>query len=330
MEKPDLLYSAPPHLNSGDTVSRAMRDVLLALVPIVVVSTIFYRLNAIFILLVCNITAAFTAWGMRKLIGKPHSLEDLSAFVTGTLLALALPPTFPWWLAVIGTFLAVGVAKEMCGGLGWNMFNPAVFGRVALIILAPAFVWLNADMAPLHLRFGIIDVTSGATPLALLKLGQGQLLPSYSALFIAHPGGSMAESSVLAVLIGGLYLLYRGHINWRTPVFAIGTVFALTMLLGSNPFYHVLAGGLVFGSFFMATDWVTTPITDAGKIIFGVGMGIIVSLIRLYQAAPEGVAFSILLMNPLVPLIDALTRPRKFGQIVEARIPVIRIKTVSK
>lgn len=314
MQLNGFIVTPPPHLHSGDTVQKAMLDVLIGTIPVLAVSLYFFKWVAVVMVLICVSTAILTELLANTIRGKPLLSRDLSSTVTGVLLALCLPATFPWWLAVIATVMAIGVAKELMGGLGWNLFNPALFGRISVIVLAPALVKLNADLAPLKLRMAGLDVISGATPMALVKLGTEEV-PGSLSLFLGFPGGSLAETSSLAILIGGLWLIYRQVIDWRTPVSILATVMILTSALGSNPFFHFVAGGLMLGSFFMATDWVTSPITDTGKVIFGICIGTLIVLFRLYQAMPEGVAFSIIIINVFVPLIDRLTRRAKFGEV---------------
>lgn len=315
MSEVKLTVTDSPHLASGESVPRAMLDVVLALIPVTLVSIYFFRFNAVFLLAVCLVTAALTDVVARRLRGLGHSLRDGSALVTGLLVALCFSPVASWWLAALGTILAVGVAKELMGGLGWNRFNPAALGRGSVVILGPLMVSLNQYLAPLQVRLpmaaSVTDSVTAATPLALLKAGTLDI--GYGRLLLAYPGGAMAEVSVLALLLGGIYLIYRGHVCWKIPATMIGTVAVLSLVLGSDPIYHVLSGGLMLGAFFMATDWVTSPVTDRGRIVFGIGIGVLVILFRLVLAPTEGVAFAILIMNALVPTIDGLTRRARFG-----------------
>jgi len=310
-----LIVSPPPHIKSGVTVPTAMRDVLIALLPVTLTSVYFYRLNAVFIVAVCLAAAALTDLTIRRILGRPSSVSDGSALVTGWLVALCFSPTgaWSWWTAAAATFIGVGLAKEMMGGLGFNRYNPALFGRACVIILAPLFVLLNPEFSELAVRFPMPDAISTATPMALLK--QGMQGPAYLRLFLANAGGALGETSALALILGGVYLYLRGHICWRIPVSLVGTVVALTAILGRDPVVHALAGGLLLGAIFMATDWVTSPVTDQGKIVFGVAIGVLVVVFRLFLGPVEGVAFSILIMNGFVPLIDGALRRLKFGEV---------------
>ncbi len=307
MTNAKLVVTPPPHLSRRGTVGGAMRDVTLALLPVTLVSVYFFRGYALMLVAVCIVTAVLTELAFRSLMNRPVSLHDGSAILTGLFVALLLPPTAAPWTAAVATFLAIGVAKELMGGLGWNRLNPALFGRVVIILLAPALPFLNHSIMP-----WAIDAVSSATPLALLS--QGVAMPSNWELFTAFPGGALAETSPLALLLGGAYLLNRRHINWRIPASMIGTVFVLTAILGQNPIQHILTGGIMLGAFFMATDWVTSPINDRGKIAFGVAIGALTVLFRVGLAPTEGVAFSILIMNAFVPLIERLTKRPSFSE----------------
>lgn len=307
-----LVVTPPPHLKGKGTVSEAMRDVLIALAPVSLVSIYFFRLHAVFLIAVCVGTAALTEIIFRKSMKKTPTLGDLSAVLTGLFVALLLSPVTAWWTAVLATFLAVGVAKELMGGLGWNLFNPALFGRVAVIILAPWFAFLNTDFATLAPYLGRIDAVAQATPLALLQ--QGATMPGYATMFLGYPGGALSETSALALLLGAAFLLYRRHITWHIPVTMIGTVLVLSTMAGQDPLYHVLSGGLLIGAFYMATDWVTSPINPKGRIVFGIAIGILVVVFRLALAPTEGVAFSILIMNAFVPYIERVTKRASFSE----------------
>ncbi len=302
-----LIFSSAPHLKDNMTVSTAMRDVFLALLPVTLVAIYFFKAYAVVLIAVCLLTAAATETVFRLGMKKSPSLQDGSALLTGLFVALLMPPTAAWWTAAFATFIAVGIAKELMGGLGWNLFNPALFGRVSIIILAPFLPFLNTSSLP-----WAIDVVSTATPLAMLK--QGMAMPGYGELLMAFPGGSLSETSALALLIGGAYLLYKKHINWQTPTTILATVFVLTLVAGQNPIYHLLSGGLLLGAFFMATDWVTSPITEKGEVIFGIAIGVLIFLFRVVLPPTEGVAFAILIMNPFVPLIDSMTRRPSFSE----------------
>lgn len=320
----NLQVSSSPHLHAGDQVSTAMRDVTLALMPVTLVACYFFKFNVPFLILVCVVTAMFTEVLFRRAMRKKPQLEDGSAILTGVLVALSFSAATPWWLAAAATFIAVGLAKEYLGGLGWNRFNPALFGRVSVILFAPWLVYLNNEFFYWRVSFPGIDSITQATPLTMLQMGLP--LPNMGTFFIATQGGGIAESSALALIVGGAYLLYKKHITWQIPVSMLTTVFVGTALLGEHPVYHLLSGGLLLGAFFMATDWVTSPITKKGQIVFGVCIGIIVVVFRVLLAPTEGVAFAILIMNAFVPLIDRLTRRKRFGeqkaQVVQKAVPV--------
>lgn len=308
-----LTVNPSPHLHSPVTVPKAMRDVLIALLPVTLVSIYWFKFAAVFLILVCLVTAVLTELIFRKVLRKPATLHDCSALVTGLLVALLFGPGVAWWTAALCTFIGIGVAKELMGGLGWNRFNPALFGRISVILLVGIFTALSSAFAPLRPFFGSLDVVTQATPLALLK--QGLAMPGLGSLFLAHPGGALGETSVLALLIGGAYLLYKEHITWHIPVSIMGAVVVLAALFGKHPLYHLFAGGVMIGAIFMATDWVTSPITPKGKIIFGLAIGVLVMIFRVALGPTEGVAFSIVIMNAFVPAIDRLTKQPKFGEV---------------
>lgn len=306
MDNQKLVFTPAPHLKLESTVDQAMRDVIIALIPVCLVAVYFFKFYAVFMIAVCMATAAITELVFRKVMKKESSLNDYSALLTGLLVALCFPATAAWWMGALATFIAVGIAKELMGGLGWNRFNPALFGRVAIIVLAPVIVLIGTNLLPLSTDFGAVDVVTRATPLAMLK--QGMEMPSIAKLFFAYPGGAMSEVSPFALLLGAAYLFYRGHIKWHIPVSILATVAVLALITGQNPLYHLFTGGMFLGAFFMATDWVTCPITDKGKLIFGVAIGVLIIIFRVGLAPTEGVAFSILIMNAFVPLIDRITK----------------------
>ena len=312
MDNQKLVYTPAPHLKSDATVSQAMRDVIIALIPICLVAIYFFQFYAVFTIAVCLAAAAITELIFRKVMNKKPSLHDYSALLTGLLVALLYPATTAWWMPALATFIAVGVAKELMGGLGWNRFNPALFGRVVMIIFAPWFVTIGVDFLPWTISFGPVDTITTATPLAMLQ--RGMEMPGLVELFFAFPGGAMSEVSPFALLLGAAYLFYRGHINWRVPVAILASVFVLTLVVGQNPLYHLFTGGIFLGAFFMATDWVTCPITDKGKWIFGIAIGVLIVVFRVGLAPTEGVAFAILIMNAFVPVIDKATKRPSFSE----------------
>lgn len=314
-----LVVSSSPHLWEGTTVSKIMGDVLLALVPAALGSIYFFGWRAAVIICLSMGAAALTELGCQRLMGRPSSLSDGSAMITGLLLAFNLPPTVPFWLPVVGSIFAIAVAKQVFGGLGRNFVNPALAARAFLLSAWPAL--MTSWSKP-------FDAVTTATPLAMLPRPLGAApeavgaLPSYLDLFLGRVGGSLGETSALLLLIGAAYLLWRRIIDWRIPVGYLGTVAVLTWIFGGqgglfhgDPFYHLLSGGLILGAFFMATDYVTSPITAKGRWIYAFGCGLITSLVRLYGGYPEGVSYSILIMNVVAPLIDRFTVPVPFGGV---------------
>lgn len=320
-----LVFSAPPHLRDKGTVSAAMRDVFIALLPITAAAIYFYRLNAIFVIAVCLVSAVLTELLFTRILNKKSHLNDWSALLTGLLVALTFSATTEWWKAAIASFIAIGIAKELMGGLGWNRFNPALFGRVSIIILAPLLAYVTGWLAPFGVKFGSVDAITQATPLAMLKTGLA--MPPLIQLFLAFPGGgALSEISPLALLIGAAYLFYKRHISWHIPVSIIAMVALLTLILGQNPLYQLFTGGIMLGAFFMATDWVTSPFTQTGKLIFGMAIGILIVVFRLGLAPTEGVAYAILIMNAFVPMIERGTYRRQFGKIKAVVVPMAEKK----
>ena len=303
----NMIVSVNPHIYAKDTTQTIMRDVLIALFPAVIASIVFFGVKALLVEVVCVATAMLCEWAFEKITKKPCTVMDLSAAVTGLILALNLPVDIPVWQAMFGSFVAVIVVKQFFGGIGQNFANPAITARVIMLVAFSGAMTSWAVPA-------FADATSAATPLAVIAGGEGQL-PSLLQMFLGARGGSMGETSCLALLIGGAYLIYRRVISWHTPVAFMGTVLVLTALLGEQPLYQVMAGGLFLGAIFMATDYTTSPPTPAGKLIFGVGCGLITVLIRVWGNYPEGVSFSILLMNILNPYISDWTRTKPFGGV---------------
>jgi electron transport complex protein RnfD len=308
-----LIVSSSPHLHSPDNVPAAMRDVLIALVPALVAAVYYFRLPAVMVILACVVSAYLAELVCLKIMKRESTTREYSAVVTGLLLAFCLPPTLPVWMAALGAIFAVVIAKHLFGGLGHNIFNPALIGRAFLLASFP--VAMTTWTSP-------IDGLTTASPLGIMKEAAGQQLPGIAELFLGNVSGSLGETSALALLIGGLYLLYKKHIDWRIPGSYLGTVFVLTSIVAAvkgqgleYPIFHLFAGGLFLGAFFMATDWVTSPVTKTGRLIFGAGAGVLVVLIRLKGGYPEGVCYSILLMNVVTPLIDRYTKARVFGRV---------------
>ena len=302
-----MIISVSPHIRAKDNTSTIMRDVLIALLPAVVASVIFFGFMALVKECVCVVCCVFFEWLFEKGMKRPSTVGDLSAAVTGLILALNLPVGIQIWQIVVGAAVAIIVVKQLFGGIGHNFANPAITARIVM------FLAFSSAMATWTAP-NLVDAVSSATPLAGLKNGA---LEGYSAmqLFLGAVPGCMGETSALALLIGGVYLLVRKVIQWHTPVCFIGTVFVLALLRGGFSFAlaEILAGGLFLGAIFMATDYATTPSTPWGRVVFGVGCGLITCLIRFFGSYPEGVSFSILLMNILTPYISKWTRSKPLG-----------------
>ncbi|MFW6035503.1 MAG: RnfABCDGE type electron transport complex subunit D [Halothermotrichaceae bacterium] len=314
MMREQLVVSSSPHVRDNTTVNQIMWSVVLALLPAVIAAIYIFKMQAFFIILVTVLGSVLTEYVFQKIRGKSVTIGDGSAVITGILLALTLPPTVPLWMALLGSIVAIGLGKQVFGGLGYNPFNPALVGRAFLLVAysGPMTKWTE------YLNTGIdpstgMDVMTSSTPLALMQ--SEEVLTPYWQLFMGNIGGSLGETSAFVLLLGAAYLIYKGYLNWRIPVSMVGTVFVLSFILGKDPVFAVLAGGLILGAFYMATDMVTSPITKKGRWLFGLGAGIIVVVIRLGQSYPEGVLFSILLMNTTVPLLNRFTRPRSFGEV---------------
>jgi len=301
--------SSSPHIKSNDSVQGIMRDVIIALIPATFAGIYFFGMQAFLVTLVSVISciAAEALW--QKLTHRKITIRDLSAVVTGLLLAFNLPAAVPLWLPAIGGFFAIIIVKQFFGGIGQNIMNPALAARAFLLAS-----W------PVHMTNFTVDGVSSATALAILKTG-GDKLPSLMNIFIGNVGGCIGETSVLALLIGGAYLIYRKVISWHIPVTFIGSTFILTFILGrhglmtGDALYEIFAGGLILGSIFMATDYTTSPFNKKGQVIFGVGCGILTTIIRLYGGYSEGVSYSILIMSLFVPFIDKFTALRVFGEV---------------
>ena len=302
-----LKLSPSPHILSKKTVSGIMLDVIIALLPAAVASVLIFGYRSALVIGVCVVSAVLSEFLFQKIIKTKVLVGDLSSCVTGVLLALNLPVSIPLWQAALGSVFAIVVVKGLFGGIGKNFANPAITARIMMLI---AFTGtMTAYTAPLS-----PDLASTATPLEALK-AMGTDLPSLKDMFLGLRGGCLGETCAAALLLGGIYLIARGIISWVTPVCYIGTVFILALIYGGFDYalYQVLAGGLILGAFFMATDYSTTPTRPWGKVIFGIGCGIITAAIRFYGSYPEGVSFSILLMNILTPYIDKWTRPMPIG-----------------
>lgn len=321
-----FIVAPSPHIHSAQSTQSLMRDVLVALIPALAVSTMVYGLDVLKVTAIAVVSCLLIEYLIQKfLLGVKPTLSNLSAVVTGVLLAFNLPSNIPWWIIVVGAVVAIGVGKMTFGGLGRNPFNPALVGRVFLLIAYP----VQMTSFPQPTMNGYVDALSGATPLAAVKAAaaSGEIsLANIDLLnmFSGAMAGSMGEIAAMALLVGGAYMLWRKVITWHIPVAVLGTmaVFAFvvalcqggdTALLYELPAFHLLAGGALLGAIFMATDYVTSPMTAKGMIIYGIGIGLLTMIIRLWGAYPEGMSFAILLMNSVTPLIDKYIKPKRFG-----------------
>lgn len=299
-----------PHIRTSETVESVMYDVIISLIPVFLVAVYVFGIRAFIVTSVSILTCMVTEYICQKIMGQEPSIFDGSAIITGILFAFVIPSIMPLQYVIIGCIVAIGLGKMVFGGLGHNVFNPALVGR--------AFVQASWPVAITTFAY---DGKAGATVLDAMKRGiplDSSLIEGgnqYLQAFIGRMGGCLGETSALAILLGGLYLIYKGQIDWKVPTIIIGTVFALTWAMGGDPVMHVLSGGLYLGAFYMATDMVTSPHTPKGKIIHALLLGVLISMIRMKGGYPEGVAYSILIMNGVVPLINRYTKPKKFGEV---------------
>jgi len=310
-----LTVSSPPHIYGKDTTSRRMRDVIIALLPACAFAIYVYGNYALMTMAIAVVSAVAAEYLFQKILARKTTVNDMSAIITGLLLAFNLPPNAPFWIPIVGSVFAIVVVKQLFGGLGQNFLNPALAARAFLMASFPFHMtnWVFPSAA---------DATAGATFLEILR-GDPGFVPAaadYMALLFFKEGGTIGEASAVALLAGGLYLILRRVINWRIPVFYIGSFALFAFVFGREAFFsgpvlfEVLAGGLLLGAFFMATDYATSPISPNGKIIMGVGCGFLTVMIRFFGGYPEGVSYAILLMNLLVPAIDKYVRPRVYGK----------------
>lgn len=312
-----FVVTPSPHIRTKDTVESIMRDVIIALIPALIAAVYFFRLRAVMIIGVSLVAALLSEALVQKIRKQKTTIFDGSAVITGLLFSFCVSPMLTWWQAAVGASLSILIGKMVFGGLGCNVFNPALVGRAILMASWP--VAMTTWMIPA----GGVDTIAGATPLGVLKLGGyeklveffGSTSKMYTDLFFGNVGGSIGETSALALIIGAAYLFYKKIISWHIPVAYIGTVFVTAYAIGQDPVMHILAGGLILGAFFMATDMVTSPYTNVGKLIFGVGAGLLVVWIRTKGGYPEGVCYSILIMNSVTPLINKYTKPKVFGEV---------------
>lgn len=323
------VLSGSPHIHEQQDVKKIMWGVVYALIPALLVSIYFFGIPALFITLVAVVSCLLFEYLIQKFLFKSNeiTITDGSAVITGLLLAFNVPSNLPWWQMVIGSLVAIGVAKMTFGGLGKNPFNPALVGRVFLLISFPVEMTTWPKVSPLSTS--LTDVITGPTSLGVIKEGlmKGESVsklmnnvPSYTDMFIGNMNGSLGEISALAIIIGGIYMLFKRIITWHIPISYILSVFVFTGILWlinpeqyADPVFHLLAGGLMIGAVFMATDMATSPVNYKAQIIFGIGCGVLTVLIRLWGAYPEGVSFAILIMNAATPLLNMMVKPKLFG-----------------
>mgnify|MGYP004515307413 CR=1 FL=1 len=294
------IVAASPHVTTKNSTAVIMRDVLIALLPAVLAGCVVFGLRALLVVAVTTAACVFFEWGFEKLCHKPSTISDLSAAVTGVLLAMNLPVSIPLWQAVFGALVAMVAVKGLFGGIGKNFANPAITARIVMFLAFSKT--MTAWVFP--------DAVSSATPLAMMANGESV---DYLTLLLGNHGGCLGETSALALLIGFAYLLIRGVISWHTPVCFVGTVFVMSLILGQDAVGQILSGGLMLGAIFMATDYSTTPSTNWGRVLFGIGAGLLTVLIRFYGAYAEGVSFAILFMNILTPYLSKWTETKPFG-----------------
>ena len=332
MDSKLLTVSPSPHIHQEQTISRIMYDVIFAMLPAFAFSIYVFGLGALMVTLIAVLSAVLFEYLITKhLLKREPDILDGSAVVTGMLLAFNVPSNLPWWLLVLGSFVAIGIGKMSFGGLGNNPFNPALVGRVFLLISFP--VQMTTWPAPFESRMSLTDVVTGATPLGFIKDGlkNGESLvdlmqdvPGHLDFLLGMQPGSMGEISGLLLIFGFLFLVFRKVITWHIPVIVIGTMFVFSGLLwlGNpdrfvDPLFHILTGGALLGAIFMATDYVTSPMTIRGVVIYSMGIGIITILVRVFGAYPEGISFAILIMNAFVPLLNKYFKPSRFGEKVK-------------
>ena len=296
------IVAASPHVTTKNSTAVIMRDVLIALLPAVLAGCVVFGLRALLVVAVTTAACVFFEWGFEKLCHTPSTISDLSAAVTGVLLAMNLPVSIPLWQAVFGALVAIVAVKGLFGGIGKNFANPAITARIVM------FLAFSKSMT----AWVFPDAVSSATPLAMMANGESV---DYLTLLLGNHGGCLGETSALALLIGFAYLLIRGVISWHTPVCFVGTVFVMSLILGQDAVGQILSGGLMLGAIFMATDYSTTPSTDWGRVLFGIGAGLLTVLIRFYGAYAEGVSFAILFMNILTPYLSKWTETKPFGGV---------------
>lgn len=335
MDSPQIIISASPHVHSDRTAKKIMYDVVIALIPAFLVSLYVFGLNALITTTVAILSCLLFEYLIQKYLMKTAvTIGDGSALLTGILLAFNLPAGLPIWMTIVGGLVAIGIAKLSFGGLGFNVFNPALVGRVFLLVCFP--VQMTLWPTAVENNTTLVDAISGATTLGIIKDGLqfgetmteiAAKIPTSTNMLLGITGGSIGEMSALALIIGGIYLISRKVISWHIPVTVLATMGFMTGIFWladaeqyANPVIHLLSGGAILGALYMATDLVTSPVTKKGMVIFAIGIGIITVVIRLFGAYPEGISFAILIMNAFVPLINRYFKPRRFGSKIKAKI----------
>ena len=331
-----LIATSSPHIRNAENTKSIMLDVIIALIPALAISIYYFGARALTVTCVSVIACIFWEWLYRKLLKKPQSIGDLSAVVTGMLIAFVSPVTIAYWQIIIGGFFAIVIVKQLFGGIGKNFINPALGARAFMLASWASSMTTWVDPTAAGNKASILganaDVVTAATPLSYMKgddiVASFQTLTAKTSvmdMFLGRCGGSLGEVSALMLILGGCYLLFRKVINWQTPVCYIGTVAVLTLLFprGNNPvewmLYSIFGGGLMLGAFFMATDYATSPVTKKGQMVFGIGCGLLTVFIRYFGSYNEGVCYSIMVMNCFTALIDQKTRPARFGVVKSAK-----------
>jgi len=335
MSEQPIIVSASPHVHSERTSKKLMYDVIIALIPAFLVSLYVFGINALIVTAAAVVSCLLFEYLIQRYLLKTNvTIADGSALITGILLAFNLPAGIPVWMVVIGSLVAIGIAKLSFGGLGYNIFNPALVGRVFLLVSFP--VQMTLWPTAVENNMSVVDAITGATTLGLIKEGVqfgetmssiAPTLPPLSDMLLGITSGSLGEMSALALILGGAFLMVRKVISWHIPVTVLGTIGVLTGVFWwinpeqyANPLIHLLSGGAIIGAFYMATDLVTSPVTKKGMVIFALGIGAITVVIRLFGSYPEGISFAILIMNALVPLINTYFKPRRFGARIKSKI----------
>lgn len=306
-----LIVSPSPHIRDNATTSTIMRDVLIGLAPAMIAAVVIFGFRALLMTAVCVAACIIFEYGTERILGRENTISDLSAVVTGVILSFNLPVQLPLWMAVVGCFFAIVIVKQLFGGIGNNFANPAIAARIFLLLSfsQPMTTWLQVEGGR------AVQGVYGATPLALISAGDTANLPSVMEMLLGTRGGCMGETCAIALILGGVYMIWKKVITPTIPLAFIGGVFVLSLLFDVNPVYELLGGGLMLGAFFMATDYTTSPITEKGKIIFGLGCALITMVIRVFGSYPEGVSYSILLMNIITPHINRMVRNKAFGGV---------------